>query len=288
MKIDASALSGDPAEIGDNDDMGDPVGFEDIIAQHVADVAAGTDEDAGTDDDERDLDPPEKAEKPEEPKEVAVEKVVVDPDNPKGLSPNLKKRLDKLTKEREEARTEAAQRTQELSEAKAARDALEARVADMETRAADPEPDFEDNPDSWKAWAKRDKERSVAQAKKTVEPPKKIEVAADPVTVRLQTSITAAKARYADYGRFVSLAVQNSINNDPALHDRVMQADDPAEAAYRLGRELILGEGKPAPQASAAGLSAGGSGYAGTPKGSTSEQRFVDRFTGGWTKEGRK
>lgn len=156
-----------------------------------------------------------------------------------------------------EARQQRREAREERDVAKARADALELEVALLKAEKEDPEPDDDAPPAEIKAWARRDAERraKIATAKPVTTP-----AAPSPLDVQRE----AVRSEFKDFDRFVSKAVINRIDNDPTLHDRVWTSDNPPLEAYRVGRELILGEAKGAtPRLS------GGGGFRQAPGGST-------------------
>jgi len=296
MGSDANLLAGEgagapPPPESDFEDDGD-FPFEETLAQFRAEAAqAAAPEDADDDHDEDTLE--ERHPPPEKP---VVEVKGADGDLPKGV----RERLNKVAKARDDAKEEAAEARRLMDEERRTREELEARIADMEARIADPEPDFDSDPDKWRDWSKRDKAREVERAKKDREKaaakPAAPSAAAemDPDVARVGASVTAAQQRYRDYARFVNPVVREQINKDPALYDRIMQSDDPGEAAYRYGREVILGEKVEAEreERGAGRLSGAGGGYVPAPGGNkrgpaTREEKYVSKFTSSWGIPGR-
>lgn len=182
-------------------------------------------------------------EEPEEIEEPAAAQPVEDEDDDPGLPPGLLKKLKGLRQKRDTFRTEAERLAQE-------KERLEIELSILKAEKEDPEPDPTDDPDEYKAWALRDAERRLRISKPAPA------AAPAPGDNRIAEMRERVRQEYPDYDRFVSRAVLHKIDTDPALYDRVWGpgVKNPPLEAYKLGRELVLGE-KP-------GQSSGGSGFA--------------------------
>lgn len=199
-----------------------------------------------------------------------------DEELPKKTEPGWEvKTVSKLRKQRTEAREQAKALAAEKEALAAEKAALAVELALLKAEREDPEPDPADDPQAYKEWAKRDAARKL-QVPAKPDPAKELTKPAEPT--KLDKQVEAAREKYDDYNRFVSLAVQKKIETDPALFDRVWGSKNPAEEAYQVGRELILGKDKaPPPRLSSGGGFGGGSRGAATL---SAEERRVAKIFG--------
>lgn len=169
-----------------------------------------------------------------------------DDEKPKGKKGDLPREEYESLKDARKAR-DTAKRERDAEKARA--DALELENALLKAEKEDPEPDDDAPAAEIKAWARRDAERRAKIGeKKTPAAP-----AAPGEPTKLDKQREAVREEYDDFDRFVSKAVINRIDTDPALHDRVWTSKNPPLEAYMVGRELILGEKGKTPRLSSEG-----------------------------------
>jgi len=141
----------------------------------------------------------------------------------------------KARRNRREARQEARTAREE---AQALREELEALKAEKE----DPEPDDDASPAEIKAWAKRDAERRL----KVRQAPAPGPAQTSPEARRIGALADEMRSRHRDYDDVVNPATRNLINTDPKLWKRVYKAENPAKEAYKVGKELLEEDDRPA------------------------------------------
>jgi hypothetical protein len=153
------------------------------------------------------------------------------------LPPAVYARLKRTREQRNVARNERDRLAAEAARLREENEVLQASLAD-------PEPDFESDPVSWKAWKERDVERRLkrragAPAAGAERPAQSQPTELPPAEKRVADSALAARRTVADYDVVVSPIVHRLYDTDAKVRYRIQSAEDPGMEAYRVGEELI-------------------------------------------------
>lgn len=156
------------------------------------------------------------------------------------LPKGIKDRIDKLTARNYQTSEQATKFEAELSTIRAERDQMKAQVEAYEAAAKDPEPDLGADPNGWREWALRDAQRKAgmqAAPKSADSAP-----AQDAVNSAVRAQAEILRTVHSDYDQVAAFAGA-AIDKNPVLKATIFGSENPAQAVYEYGLELLSKRG---------------------------------------------